>query len=240
MTALLEVRGLSGGYVTGALTVSDISLSVEPGQVVTVLGANGAGKTTLLRIIAGELAVRGGEIVFAGQGIGALGTPRRVAAGLALVPQGHQLYGGLTVLENLRMGAFLRSRRPDLDAALARVFDLFPVLGERLHQTASSLSGGERAMLAVGRGLVSRPRLLMLDEPSIGLAPLVRETMFAALSRLCDEDGMAMLMAEQDVPSALAISDEVYALQGGVIVASGDPASFEDDALNAIYLGVAA
>jgi branched-chain amino acid transport system ATP-binding protein len=240
MTALLEVRGLSGGYIAGALTVSDISLSVEPGHVVTVLGANGAGKTTLLRIIAGELAARSGEIVFAGRAIGALGTPQRVAAGLALVPQGHQLYGGLSVLENLKMGAFLRSRRSELDAALTRVFDLFPVLGERLHQTSSSLSGGERAMLAVGRGLVSRPRLLLLDEPSIGLAPLVRETMFAALTRICEEDGMAILMAEQDVPSALGISDKVHALQGGVIVAEGDPAAFQDDALNAIYLGVSA
>jgi branched-chain amino acid transport system ATP-binding protein len=219
---VLRLRNVDAGY--GALTVlRRVSLHVSPGEIVTLVGANGAGKTTLLRTIAGLVRARGGEVAFDGHGIGRLATEKIVALGCSLVPEGRQVFAPMPVRENLLLGAhvqYARGRRHEVAADLERVYGLFPILETRQHQLAGTLSGGEQQMLAIGRALMARPKLMMLDEPSMGLAPLVVKDIFAIVKRI-SEEGTTVLLVEQNARSALRIASRGYVLETGRIVLQG-------------------
>ena len=236
---MFEVRALSAGY-DGRAVLQGIDLGVSRGDSVCVIGPNGAGKTTLLRCLAGLLPPRAGSVRLHDEEVSRLRPAARVARGLALVPEGRHVFGPLTVAENLEMGAFRwlwprRDRRVAAD--LAAVLDLFPRLRERLGQTAGTLSGGEQQMLAIGRALMSRPRVLLLDEPSVGLAPLLIEEIAAALRRLV-ADGVALLLAEQNAGLAAATTARGYVLANGSIVRSGSSQNLLADPLVlSAYLG---
>lgn len=234
MSALLSLRGVTGGY--GPVTVlHDIDLEVAEGEVVVVLGANGAGKTTTLRAIVGEIATRG-ERRFAGEPLPR--TPEKVArAGIGLVPQGRGTFAELTTEENLRLGAAMR-RDADVRRDLEHWYEVFPRLRERRDQPAGSMSGGEQQMLAIARALMLRPRLLLLDEPSLGLAPLITRELFEQLGRLNREEGLTVLVVEQNANLAVEIGHRVYVLETGRIVASGPADQLRgDDAIRKAYLG---
>ena len=235
----LRIRHLEVRY--GDLVgVADVSLEVAAGSVVALLGSNGAGKTTTLNAIAGLVPKSAGSIEFAGAEIGgepAFGVVRR---GLALSPEGWRLFVGQTVEQNLRLGATALADRRRIAGVLERVFAIFPRLKERRHQRAGTLSGGERQMLAMGRALMSEPKLLLLDEPSLGLAPAIVEALYDTLARLHDE-GMTMLLAEQSVALALDIADYGYVLQTGRTVLEGTAQSLADNPeVQRVYLGGAA
>jgi branched-chain amino acid transport system ATP-binding protein len=231
---MLEVSGLSAGYL-GENVVEGVDMEVGVGQAVTIIGSNGAGKTTLFRALCGMLPVSAGRVRFDGENITGRPTHRVARAGLAYVPAERHLFPGMSVRENLLLGAY--PGRPD-PSALQLVFDLFPRLEERRRQPAGSLSGGEQQMLAVGRALVSRPRLLMLDEPTTGLAPKLAKSAYEALQVL-KEKGVTLLVAEQQVPLALSLADRGYVLENGRIRLEG---TSEDLARNPevrrAYLGV--
>ncbi len=236
MTALLEVRGLHATY--GLLAVlHDVNFSIPQGAITTLLGANGAGKTSTLRAICGMIARRG-EISLDGQSVQALRPEAIARLGVAHVPDGRGTFLGLSVEENLRMGAMSRRDHDGINADIARWYGLFPRLEERRHQQAGTLSGGEQQMLAIARAMMMRPRLLLLDEPSFGLAPLITEQIFATLRALRQETGTAMLIVEQNANLALGIADYAYVLETGRIIMGG-PASdvMADDAIRASYLG---
>jgi branched-chain amino acid transport system ATP-binding protein len=219
---MLRIRNLDMGY--GPLTVlRRVSLHVKPGEIVTIVGANGAGKTSLLRTVAGLVRARDGEIQFDGAPVTRLSTERIVAMGCSLVPEGRQVFSPMEVRENLLLGAHVqraRGRGSEIAKDLERVNALFPRLAERATQLAGTLSGGEQQMLAIGRALMARPRLLMLDEPSMGLAPLVVKDIFGIVRRIRDE-GMTVLLVEQNARSALQIADRGYVLETGRIVLQG-------------------
>ena len=218
MSALLRLDGLEAGY--GDLTaVSGVSLEVRRGEAVALIGANGAGKTTTLRAISGLLPVRAGRIEFEGARLDGLASARIVARGITHVPEGRQLFPTMTVRDNLELGGRAADRR-HRDDALELVFTLFPRLHERERQLAGTLSGGEQQMCAIGRGLMARPRLLLLDEPSLGLAPVKVKLIFDTLQRV-NGDGMTMLLVEQNVPRALQLSHRGYVLENGRIVLEG-------------------
>jgi branched-chain amino acid transport system ATP-binding protein len=220
---VLRIRNLDVGY--GArLVLRRVSLHVRPGEIVAIVGANGAGKTTLLRTVAGLVAARGGEIAFDGQDLRRVRTERTVALGLSLVPEGRQVFAAMPVRENLLLGAHVqlqRGRRDEVQADLQRIEALFPVLARRRDQLAGTLSGGEQQMLAIGRALMARPRLLMLDEPSMGLAPLVVKDIFATVAKVSREAGTTVLLVEQNARGALRIADRGYVLETGRIVLEG-------------------
>ena len=231
----LEVEKICVNY--GAVqALEDVSLRVGEGEIVTVIGSNGAGKTTLMKTIAGLLQSRSGAISFEGQGISALEAHAVVVRGISLVPEGRQVFGRMSVHENLILGAYSR-RDQALGDDLERSYQLFPRLRERRDQRAGTLSGGEQQMLAIARGLMSRPRLLLMDEPSLGLAPrLVRET-FAVIENL-RRQGTTILMVEQMARMALKVSDHAYVLEHGRIVQEGVSAELLDDArVLSAYLG---
>jgi branched-chain amino acid transport system ATP-binding protein len=230
--ALLSLRSVTAGY--GVSTVlEDVDLSIGRGQVVALLGANGVGKTTLLRVAGGLLAPRSGRIEFNGVKAGRLPAQRLARLGLAHVPEGRGIFPGLTVAENLSLAQFSRPGRRRGTAATEDVTALFPALADRMKQKGGTLSGGEQQMLAVARALLMRPSLLLLDEPSLGMAPLVVQGMFSALERI-KATGVSMLIAEQAAKQALAIADYVYVLgAGGRVVASGPPQQIAD--LSVIY-----
>jgi branched-chain amino acid transport system ATP-binding protein len=234
--SLLEVSELRGGY--GAVRVlNGIEFTVDDGEVVVILGANGAGKTTTLRAISGTLDARG-KVVFDGRGI--LGRrPDQIAhAGIGHVPQGRGTIVDLTVDDNLRVGAY---RRKDSDVAsdIARWYEIFPRLGERHDQQAGSMSGGEQQMLAIARAMMARPRLVLLDEPSLGLAPIVTQELFRTLTDLNREQGVAMLIVEQNAGLALGIAQRGYVLETGEIVASGSAEELSNnDEVRRAYLGI--
>jgi len=232
---VLTVSGVSAGY--GRVPVlHDAALSVGPGEVVALLGANGAGKTTLLRVIAGELRPTAGSVDFAGRELVGRRPEQVVAAGLALVPEGRRMFAGLTVRENLLLGGYSR-RKADLEPDLERIYGLFPRLAQRADQAAGRLSGGEQQMAAIGRALMARPRLLMIDELSQGLAPTVVDDLIDLLPALA-ADGMAILLVEQDVEAALAVAARGYVLELGSIVRQGPAAELlEDPSLTEAYLG---
>ncbi|MGH3320995.1 MAG: ABC transporter ATP-binding protein [Streptosporangiaceae bacterium] len=214
----------------------DVSLRVEEGEIVSLIGANGAGKTTTLRVISGLLPVRAGTIEFAGGPIGRYGPHRLARAGLVHVPQGRAIFGPLTVRENLLMGAYTRdaSERP---ASMSRVFEIFPLLSERGGQRADTLSGGQQQMLAIGRALMARPRLLTLDEPSLGLAPNLVSTVFQAVRRI-RADGVTVLLVEQNAVQSLRISDRAYVLESGRIALTGTGTELiENSQVRTAYLG---
>ena len=218
--------------------VADVSLTVPQGGVVALLGSNGAGKTTTLNAIAGLVAPSGGAITWRGEAIAHLPAHAIVSRGLALSPEGWRLFVSQTVEQNLRLGATTVSNKGRIAALMQRVYDLFPRLAERRRQRAGTLSGGERQMLALGRALMSEPKLLMLDEPSLGLAPTIVDQLYDALERLHDE-GLTMLLAEQSVPLALQIADHAYVLQTGRTVLDGPaPALESDPQVQRIYLGI--
>ncbi|MEX0807839.1 MAG: ABC transporter ATP-binding protein [Dongiaceae bacterium] len=232
---LLAVDGITAGY--GAVTIlRALSIAVPEGTITALVGANGAGKTTLMRVIAGLLAPGAGIIRFAGADLTGAPTHRRVASGLSLVPEGRQVFPYLSVAENLRLGAW--AARADEAATARHVYDLFPRLDERRAQAAGSLSGGEQQMLAVGRGLMAKPRLLLLDEPTLGLAPQMARMIFDTVRRLRD-DGMTILIAEQDVRTTLAIADGAYVIENGRIKKEGAAALLRDDPeIRSAYLGL--
>jgi branched-chain amino acid transport system ATP-binding protein len=240
MSTLLEIAGLAAGY--GRIGVlKDVGLSVAAGEIVAIIGANGAGKTTLLRTISGLIAPSAGRIQLAGQPVGGLAAERLVAAGLAMVPEGRRVFAPLTVRDNLTMGAYLRLRaraRAAVAADLEQVLALFPRLAERAGQLAGTLSGGEQQMLAIGRAMMARPKLLLLDEPSMGLAPLVVGEIFRTIERL-NREGMTILLAEQNARMALRVAQRGYILEQGAIVGAADAATLRDDpAVQRAYLGL--
>jgi branched-chain amino acid transport system ATP-binding protein len=234
LSALLSIEGAGVAY-DKAEAVRNVSLAVQPGQIVTVIGPNGAGKTTLLMAAMGLLRFTG-RIVFDGVDLSGLEVEERVERGLCLVPEKRELFAELTVSDNLRLGAYLRRDR-GVAADLADVLARFPRLSERRRQTAGTLSGGERQMLALGRALMMRPRLLMLDEPSLGLAPLIVREIFKAISSL-REIGVSILLVEQNARAALQTADYGYILETGEIAGEGRAAELlADPALIATYLG---
>ena len=238
MTATaLEVRNLQVRY--GDLVgVSDVSLTVRQGSVVALIGSNGAGKTTTLNAIAGLVPVAGGAVQWHGEPIAGLPAYAVVRRGLALSPEGWRLFVSQTVEQNLRLGATVLDDKSRLPAALDRVFTYFPRLAERRRQRAGTLSGGERQMLAMGRALMSEPRMLLLDEPSLGLAPAVVETLYETLAQL-HAGGMTMLLAEQSVELALEIAEHAFVLQTGRSVLDGPAAELANDPeVQRIYMGL--
>ena len=219
MSTLLRVDGIEVGY--GDLTaVSEVSLEVREGEAVALIGANGAGKTTTLRAVSGLLPLRRGRIEFQGRRLDGLGPAEIVARGIAHVPEGRQLFPTMTVRENLELGARTRAARAGRAEMLERVFELFPRLRERRGQLAGTLSGGEQQMCAIGRGLMARPRLLMLDEPSLGLAPVLVKAIFEDLGRI-NGQGITVLLVEQNVLRALHLAHRGYVLENGRMTLSG-------------------
>ena len=234
---VLRVRDLVVSY--GAVAaLRGVSLYVGRGEVVALLGANGAGKSTMLRTISGLMLPKSGEIRFLGQRIDGIPPARIVRLGLAHSPEGRRLFGSLTVAENLRLGASTRSDRSGIEADRERLYALFPVLKERAHQQAATLSGGEQQMVALARALVARPKLLLLDEPSLGIAPIIMQQIFASLAEL-KSSGVTMLLVEQNMSLALDLADRAYVLRTGEVSLEGDArelkANYEKVA--AAYLG---
>ena len=216
---MLELRGVDAGY--GDLSALwDVSLLVREGELVALIGPNGAGKTTVLRVIAGLLRPRGGTVSFAGRPRDGEPAHERVRAGMALVPEGGSVFTTLTVLENLELGAFPATARARRGESLERVFGVFPRLAERRRQRAGTLSGGERQMLAIGRALMSRPRLLLLDEPSFGLAPILATHLFETIAAV-NRQGVTVLLVEQNVRVALAMAGRAYLIENGRIAGHG-------------------
>jgi branched-chain amino acid transport system ATP-binding protein len=236
MCALLRLDSVEAGY--GDLTaVAGVSLEVREGEAVALIGSNGAGKTTTLRAISGLLPVRGGRVEFDGARLDGLPSAQIVARGIAHVPEGRQLFPGLTVRDNLELGSRDADRRRRVEA-LEQVFALFPRLRERQRQPAGTLSGGEQQMCAIGRGLMARPRLLLLDEPSLGLAPVAVKLIFEIL-RCVNDDGTTILLVEQNVPRALQLSHRGYVLENGRLVLEGTRESLlANPHVKQAYLGV--
>ena len=237
--ALLSVRDAHVAYPGGVVALHGVSLEVRAGEAVALVGANGAGKTTLLKTIAGLLTPRAGEIWFDGRRIDAVEAADRVELGIALVPEGRRLFSRLSVAENLRLGTF-RDRDPKRrQERLERVVGLFPVLRQRVAQRAGTLSGGEGQMLSIARALMSRPRFLMLDEPSLGIMPRIVDSILDVLQMLHRQEGLTVLLVEQNVPAALAAAERGYVLQTGRIVAEGTSQTLLDsDLVRRAYLGM--
>lgn len=234
---LLETVQVEVRY-RGLPVVQEVSISVPEGHTVCVLGANGAGKSSLLRGIMGAQRISRGRVLLGGKEIQGVSTERIVGLGLVYVPEERMLFGPLSVEENLRLGAYLLKDRLQIQQNLAFVYSLFPRLGERSSQAASTLSGGEQQMLAIGRGLMSNPRLLMLDEPSLGLAPLLVSELLGTVRRLKDQ-GMTILLVEQNVKEALELADRGYVLQAGRVVLEGSSSELmTSDLVRKAYLGL--
>lgn len=234
--ALLEVDDIAVHY--GRIqAIEGITLSVEEGEVVSLIGANGAGKTTTMRAIAGLLSLSHGSVKFGGDDIGRLKGHQRVARGISLVPEGRGIFPAMTVMENLDMGAYARDRKSGIAEDRERVFDLFPRLLERKDQSGGTLSGGEQQMLAIGRALMARPTLLLLDEPSMGLAPMFIRQIFAIIGQV-REQGTTVLLVEQNANQALNLADRAYVLETGQITKSGTGQELLADAsIREAYLG---
>jgi branched-chain amino acid transport system ATP-binding protein len=236
---MLKLRNLDAGY--GSLSVlRRVSLHVKPGEIVTIIGANGAGKTTLLKTVTGLLRAQSGEIIFNNEDITRAQTERIVSGGCSLVPEGRQVFPAMPVSENLLLGAYVqlkRGNKREVERVLGHVYGLFPVLKQRERQLAGTLSGGEQQMLAIGRALMAGPRLIMLDEPSMGLAPLMVKEIFNIIRRLRDE-GNTVLLVEQNARSALRIANRGYVLETGRIILEGDsPDLLANRDVQRAYLG---
>lgn len=234
---LLDVANLTTAY-RGLIAISDISINVDSGEIVTVAGANGAGKSTLLKSIAGMEKPKSGSVNFVGERIDTIPAHLITARGLAFVPENKRLFPRLSVADNLRLGSYLHRGSPDRDSPLEFVFKLFPRLEERLSQRAATLSGGEQQMLAIARALMTRPRLLMLDEPSQGIMPKLVDEIFQAVQQIRD-NGVTVLLVEQRLSESLEISDRAYVLQTGKVVMSGPAADIKSNPeVRRIYLGM--
>jgi len=233
---MLEVENLEVSY--GPLTaLQGVSLTIQPGEMVALVGPNGAGKSTLLKTIAGLLVPRAGVIRWQEKLLTAEPPQRIVERGIALVPEGRRLFAQMTVRENLELGAFTQRAQKERRTQLDRIYTIFPRLSEREHQLAGLLSGGEQQMLALGRALMGIPRLLLLDEPSLGLAPRIVESIFSILAEL-HREGMSLLIVEQNVHAVLALAQRAYILEGGKIVGEGESQRLlHDDHVRAAYLG---
>jgi branched-chain amino acid transport system ATP-binding protein len=233
---LLEVKNITVHYGK-SLAIEDISLEVAEGSIVSIIGANGAGKSTILKAISGLVPLTSGEIWFLGQRIDGMGTTDIVKLGIVQIPEGRHLFPYLTVLSNLKLGASLRQDRAGINQDLDRIFELFPILKSRRSQKAGTLSGGEQQMLAIGRGLMAKPRLLLMDEPSLGLAPIVIEELGEVIKNI-NQEGVSVLLVEQNVPLALGIATSGYALQTGRVVLEGDIDKIKSsDVVKRAYLG---
>ena len=236
MRELLSVENLRAGY--GAVEVlRGVDIRISHGELIALLGSNGAGKTTLNAVLSGLLAPRSGRVIFDGEDLTGVHYRRIVQAGLIQVPEGRKVFPNLTVLENLELGAFTRARQR-LSENIDRVFETFPRLRERMAQLAGTMSGGEQQMLAIGRGLMAEPKLLILDEPSLGLSPLLVEELFTLIAKL-RTDGLAILLVEQNVGQSLDIADRAYVMENGTIRFSGTATELlASDTLRQAYLGV--
>ncbi|WKZ83143.1 MAG: ABC transporter ATP-binding protein [Acidimicrobiia bacterium] len=240
MSAGLQVSAVSSYY--GKIRALDgVSLTVEPGEIVALIGANGAGKTTLLKTVSGMLRAREGRVIFDGQDVTRLGAEKVVSLGMAHVPENRQVFATMTVDENLDLGAYRRHRRDGrsaVDADRDQAFAIFPILKERRHQRAGTLSGGQQQMLAIARGMMAHPRLMLLDEPSLGLAPLVVRELFGIVQRLRAEEGMTVLLVEQNARAALRLADRAYVLEVGRVALEGSATDLAaDERVRAAYLG---
>ena len=234
---LLEVRNLESFYGP-IMAIRGVSLSVEEGQIVTVLGANGAGKSTLLKTISGIMDPEKGSVSFDGVEIQGEEPHRIVSRGIVHVPEGREVFPLLSVDENLSLGAYTRKDRSAIERDREMVFEYFPILAERRHQEAGTLSGGQQQMLAIGRGLMLRPRIMLLDEPSLGLSPLLVQEIFAILGRLNREEGVTMMLVEQNARIALELAHVGYVMEIGRIVMNGDADRLmQSEDIKAFYLG---
>jgi len=235
---MLEVEGIDAFY-GNAQALWDVSFRVGEGEIVTILGANGAGKSTTLKTVSGLLKPRKGRILFEGGDVAGMAPNVLVRRGVVLIPEARQLWPGMTVLENLEMGAYVPTARSARTRTLQRVFGMFPLLEQRAGQKAGTLSGGEQQMCAIGRGLMAQPRLLLLDEPSLGLAPLLVREVFASLKSI-REQGVTIVLVEQNVLHALAIADRAFVLETGRITLSGAATELASDVgVRDRYLGLA-
>ncbi len=233
---MLEMRKLTAAYGK-AIALEDVSLQIAPGELVTVLGPNGAGKSTLLKVVSRALPSQG-TLEFEGQSLHRCSTEQVVGLGICHCPEGRRLFAELTVLKNLQLGAYLRRDKSAVAADFERVFALFPILKERAQQVVGTLSGGQQQMVAIGRALMGAPKLLLLDEPSVGIAHRLKLEIFDAIRKICN-DGVAILMAAQDAQSALHIADRAYVLEHGHVAQQGSAAELaQDDRIRRIYLGV--
>ena len=234
---MLEVKNLSVSY--GAIAaLHGLSLSVPKGDIVTLIGGNGAGKTTTLRAISGLQRAQAGEVIYEGRNITNLPAHEIVKLGLAHVPEGRMVFANLTVLENLQMGAYLRSDKPGIAADMDYVFNIFPRLKERAKQISGTLSGGEQQMLAIGRALMSKPKFLMLDEPSLGIAPLLVKTIFQKIVEINQQQGITILLVEQNANLALEVSRFGYVLETGRVLLQDESAKLRSNPqVKSAYLG---
>ena len=236
MSALLEVKNIEVAYGK-IIAVKDVSITVNKGEIVTLIGSNGAGKSTTLRTISGLMTPKSGEIHFNGQRIDGMPGHEVVGLGICHSPEGRRIFPRMTVLENLELGAFLRNDKEEIATDLERVLTLFPRLRERIAQRAGTLSGGEQQMLAVSRALMGKPTLLMLDEPSMGLAPVLVDMIFETISAIRDQ-GITILLIEQNASAALEIADRAYVLESGSVKMSGSAKDLrKDDQVTKAYLG---
>lgn len=233
--ALLEVKNIKV-YYGNINAIKDISFEVNEGEIVTLIGANGAGKSSILNTVAGLIKPKSGDIIFDGQGIIGIPAHKIVSKGMALCPEGRRIFQQLSVKENLEMGSYTRPAN-EVSESIEKVYELFPRLKERYKQIAGTLSGGEQQMLAMGRALMSKPRLMMLDEPSMGLAPILVEQIFDIINNL-HKSGTTILLVEQNAQMALSIADRGYVMETGRIVTSGTGKGLlQDDAVKKAYLG---
>ncbi len=234
---VLDIKNIESFYGP-IMAIRGVSLKVEKGQVVTVLGANGAGKSTLLKTISGIMDPEKGQVVFEGREIQGMEPHKVVGQGIVHVPEGREVFPLLTVDENLALGAYTRSDKAEIEKDRQMVFDYFPILAERRHQEAGTLSGGQQQMLAIGRGLMLRPKIMLLDEPSLGLSPLLVQEIFAILKRLNKDEGVTMMLVEQNAKVALELADVGYVMEVGRIVMD-DTAErlMESEDIKAFYLG---
>ncbi|MBL1422174.1 MAG: ABC transporter ATP-binding protein [Alphaproteobacteria bacterium] len=235
---MLKIENLSAGY-SDVSVLHDVSLTVDAGQFISVVGPNGAGKTTLFKTISGTVNCHGGSITFEGEDVLKLAPAERAHLGIAHVPEGRQVFASMTVFENLQMGAHTKKGRAEWDQNLEKIYTWLPVLKDRANQYAGTLSGGEQQMVAIGRGLASSPKLLMLDEPSMGLSPAIADFVFDKLMEIRHDTGLSILLVEQRVAEALQFADHCYVLETGRVVLEGDGETLKaDDRVRQAYLGM--
>jgi len=233
---VLEINKISVAY-GGIQALRNVSLSIPEGKIITLIGANGAGKSTVLRTVMGLVKSREGSVTYNKEEITGKTSREIVSRGITMVPEGRRIFPNLTVIENLKIGAYLRNDKEEIKADINHVFELFPRLQERQWQPAGTLSGGEQQMLAVGRALLSKPKLLLMDEPSLGLAPLVVQDIFSIIKTI-NEDGVTILLVEQNANMALKVADFAYVLETGQISLSGKGSELlKDEGIQAAYLG---
>ena len=235
-TTLLKITGLKVAY-GGIKAVKGVDLEVREGELVTLIGSNGAGKTTTMKAITGTLAMAEGDIEYLGQSIKGIGAWDLVKSGLAMVPEGRGVFTRMTITENLQMGAYIRNDKAEIAADIEKMFALFPRLRERKDQLAGTMSGGEQQMLAMGRALMSRPKVLLLDEPSMGLSPIMVDKIFEVVKDVSNQ-GMTVLLVEQNASRALGIADRGYVMESGIVTMNGEAKALLDDPrVRAAYLG---